>query len=205
MANLITFLRVIIAMVVLIIIKINPWYNLFAILLIVISMVLDAADGYVARLLNSTTPMGSIFDILADRIIENIFFIYFSAMSLFNVWFAVIIMIRGLTIDAIRTIFAASGKTAFGKSSLHTQNWTKILVCSKFSRGTYNTFKMSTFICFSALLEPEGYLLKLISLQQLHFIAELSLWITTGIALLRAIPVIVEGWLAGTATQQTSD
>lgn len=202
MANTITFLRVIIALIVLLIMQINPLTNLIAIFFIVISMLLDALDGFIARQLNITTLSGSIYDILADRIIENIFFIFFASMSLLNAWIAIIILIRGLTIDSIRTIFISTGKSAFGKNTLHTKKWAKTLTCSKLSRGLYNTFKMITFICFAALLVPQGYIFKFVSLNNIHLIASISVWLTVMLALLRAIPVVIEGWLYSKTTNQ---
>lgn len=193
MANAITLMRVLIALFVLIIIKMNPLMNSLAIFLIMVSMLLDAADGYVARRLKTFTVHGSVYDILADRIIENIFFIYFAAMSLFSIWFALIMMVRGLSIDAVRTIFASDGKTAFGATTFHQYEWTKLLTCSKMSRGTYNTAKLITFICFGALLEPKGMIFKFIPYQSLHSYAVFSLYVTITIGILRAIPVLVEG------------
>ena len=202
MANTVTLFRVILALIVLFIIRINPYTNLIAIFLIILSMLLDIVDGALARRLNTSSLNGSIYDLLADRIIENIFFIYFASLSLFNVWFALVIMLRGLTIDAIRTLYTAKGKTAFGENTWHTNRWATALVCSKLSRGAYNTFKLLTFISFAAILEPEGYIFTLLNMKQLEIIAAIFLWATVSISLLRGIPVLLDAWLQKRASNR---
>lgn len=192
MANFITLSRVILALCALAILKISPLYNLVGTLLIITCLILDAVDGYVARNFNTVSVAGSVYDILADRIIENIFFIYFASQSLFSIWLAFIILIRGLTIDAIRNIFSFSGKTAFGEQTLHTAHWAKLITCSRTSRGIYNGLKIITFILFAQLLHPQSLLLSYVPLIYLQSMADISLGLCISMALLRAIPVIYE-------------
>src|SRR5262245_48806906 len=114
MANSITILRVIIALIAITIIKINPFWNLIATMLTIIALLLDALDGYMARLLSTQSIKGGIYDILADRIIECLFFIFFASQFLFSPWIAIIMVVRGLLIDAIRSTFTIEHKSAFG-------------------------------------------------------------------------------------------
>jgi phosphatidylglycerophosphate synthase len=192
MANTITLCRVLIALVALLIIKLNPLCNLLATLLIICALLLDALDGYVARYFKSTSLSGGVYDILADRIIEILFIVYFASMSLFSIWIAFIFVIRGLTIDAIRSIFSFSNKTAFGPNTLHTSKWTQFLTTSHYSRGTYNALKLITFVLFSQLLEPSAYLFNFLSHNTVLTISSYSLWICMSFALLRAFPVVLE-------------
>lgn len=196
MANTITLIRVLIALVAVAILKLSPLCNFLGTILILVCLSLDAVDGYVARYLNTATISGGIYDILADRIIENIFFIYFACQSLFGVWIAFIFLIRGLTIDAIRNIFSYSGKTAFGENTIHSNNWTKFLACSRFSRGSYNGLKIAVFTLFAALLQPHSYLSKVVSPDLLHFFGNIALGLCLLIAILRALPVIYECFTA---------
>lgn len=195
MANLVTLVRVLIALFVLAVVQINPFMNLLAIALILISMLLDAVDGYIARHNQTASFAGSVYDILADRIIENVFFIYFAVFSLFSFWFAIVMLLRGLAIDAVRTLFANQGKTAFGKNTLHSNTWTQLLACSKLSRGSYNTLKLLTFICFSLLLMPQSLFFHYIDYKYLERIASLILWLTVLMSILRALPVLFEGFI----------
>jgi CDP-diacylglycerol--glycerol-3-phosphate 3-phosphatidyltransferase len=193
MANMITLLRVLLSFMALLLANKSDSLNLIAMIIIAISLLLDAADGYLARYLKTSTLEGSIYDILADRIIENSFFIYFATMGLFNVWFAIVMIVRGLTIDAVRTLHATTGKTAFGETTFHKAKWAKFVTGSKLSRGLYNSLKLITFVFFTALLSPNNVLLNWMSWQLLQNCADIFLWLTLGLAILRAIPVIIEG------------
>lgn len=194
MANLITLIRVLMSFLAIIIVALGPLYNFIACILIIFAMLLDAVDGYIARMSNQVSLSGSVYDILADRIIENAFYIFFASQGLFSFWIAIVIMVRGLIIDAIRSLYAVKGKTAFGENTLHQLTWTKLLACSRLSRGAYNTFKLLTFVFFSQLLEPNAYVYHLIASKKLVLLlAHTSLWLGLIIALLRALPVIYEG------------
>lgn len=194
MANIITLTRVLLALIAILMLKSGPEENLIGTLLIIIALLLDAVDGYIARYFNKTSLSGGVYDILADRIIENLFFIYFASQTLFSIWIAFIFVIRGLSIDAVRSIFSFTDKTAFGSTTLHTANWAKFLTCSRISRGTYNALKLITFVLFAQLLEPSSYALSIASEGTLQALATLSLWLTLTIALLRAYPVIYEAF-----------
>lgn len=185
-------LRVILALVAISILKINSILNLIGCGLIIVSLLLDALDGYLARRSNTASIPGGIYDILADRIIENVFFIYFACQSLFNYWFAFVILIRGLTADAVRTVFSHTGKTAFGPKTLHSKWWCKVLACSRFSRGLYNTSKLLTFTLYGLLSFPESFIFSYIDKNFIVLWAQVSLWLCVIVALLRTFPVIYE-------------
>lgn len=194
MANMITFFRVILAFFSLAIIRVNPALNLTAISLIFICMLFDALDGYIARQLKTTTLQGSVFDILADRIIENIFFIFFTTTLMINIWCTFIIITRGLVIDALRSLFLSQDKTAFGQTTLHKTKWAREIACSRISRATYNIVKMLTFMCYGALLMPHSAIFSVFPLDYVQILAKVCLWLTIIMCLLRALPVLIDGW-----------
>ena len=47
-----------------------------AILLTIAAIALDGVDGYIARKRKLATPLGAQFDILGDRVVENLFFTF---------------------------------------------------------------------------------------------------------------------------------
>jgi len=189
MANMITTMRILLAIMAVLMIRSNTVPGWIAVFLIVICLLLDAVDGFVARYFKQVTLAGSIYDIVADRIIESIFFFYFASLGLFNIWFALIILIRGYCIDAIRTLFYSEGKPAFGPNSPHAATWTRFLTSSRISRGLYNTTKLFTFVLYAVQVLPGSFLQE--SIAQ---IAEFSLWLTMVVAMIRTIPVIYDGW-----------
>ena len=78
LANTITLCRILLTFGVIVLFELNVNLNIACIITIVIIFVLDAVDGTVARIRNETSKFGAIFDVSADRIIENIFWVYFS-------------------------------------------------------------------------------------------------------------------------------
>jgi CDP-diacylglycerol--glycerol-3-phosphate 3-phosphatidyltransferase len=193
-ANIITLTRVVLALFVVLILNINAEYNLIGTLLIIFVLLLDAIDGYIARSSHTASISGGVYDILADRIVENIFFIYFASLSLFSIWITFIFVIRGLIIDAIRSIFSYTNKTAFGQRTLHTTQWAKLLTCSRLSRASYNTLKLLTFVLYAQLLQPSAYIFQLASVETVKSTAYILLWSCVALSLVRAYPVIHEAF-----------
>ena len=69
MANLLTILRMILAILAIeLIFTGNPGYCITAFFLTLIVIVLDGLDGIVARALHEESKFGSVFDIIGDRI-----------------------------------------------------------------------------------------------------------------------------------------
>jgi hypothetical protein len=64
---------------------------------------LDAVDGYVARRRGETSSFGSVFDIAADRVVDNVLWIVFAGVELFSVWVAGVFVARGFRVDTMRT------------------------------------------------------------------------------------------------------
>lgn len=192
MAHIITLLRVIIALITVHLLQDQTGYQLFAALLIVCCLSLDALDGYIARRYQIASLAGSVADIVADRIVENIFFIFFALTHLISIWIAFFMMIRGLITDAVRTLFSYSGKTAFGESTLHTTGWSKFIACSRWSRGGFNVSKLLTFTLYALLLDPRTMVFQWLSFQTIARLAHLALWTCVGFALLRTLAVMYE-------------
>ncbi|MGN0015184.1 MAG: CDP-alcohol phosphatidyltransferase family protein, partial [Candidatus Gastranaerophilaceae bacterium] len=73
MANLISLFRVILTLYVLIMLnyEVTPLFYWVAVFLTFASILLDALDGWVARKYNECSKIGSVIDILSDRIVEN--------------------------------------------------------------------------------------------------------------------------------------
>lgn len=119
--------------------------DLGAIALIVASIALDALDGYVARIRNLATPLGAQFDILGDRIIENLFFTFFATAGLITLWVPVFFFARGTITDFLRSAAAKAGRSGFGRNSMLETRWGRALVASRGSRVAYATLKC---VCF---------------------------------------------------------
>ena len=136
--------------------------------------VLDAMDGIVARRRNETSEVGATLDTIADRIIENTFWIYFTVMGLIPLWMPIIIMTRGFLTDGLRRYIPP-----------RTGNCASVLTDSRASRGLYGGIKMFTFMSLASTRVSNGFpVLEQVSLSLAS--------ITLAFCLLRALPTVID-------------
>src|SRR5271170_5639163 len=127
--------------------------DLAAVALTIAAIALDGVDGYLARTRNLATPLGAQFDILGDRVVENLFFTFFAATGLISFWIPVLFFVRGTLTDFLRSLAARSGRTGFGRNSMIETWWGRSLVTSRASRAAYAALKCACF-CYLGLLLP---------------------------------------------------
>ena len=85
-ANLITLIRLILTFFVVALFNINFYTNVAMFVMIIIIIAMDWLDGLVARKRGEASKFGALFDIAGDRIVENIFWIYFATIGMVSVW-----------------------------------------------------------------------------------------------------------------------
>ena len=73
--------------------------DLTAVVLTVAAIALDGVDGYLARTRGLATALGAKFDVLGDRVVENVFFTCFAASGLISLWVPVLFFVRGAVTD----------------------------------------------------------------------------------------------------------
>ena len=139
LANTITLTRTIITFGVIALFGRHPTLAIVLIFSIPVIFILDAVDGIVARKRNETTKIGALLDTIADRIIENTFWIYFSASGLLPLWMPITVMARGVIIDTLQKSFGYPQK-----------RWIHALTRSRISRGLYGAVKMLTFMSLAS-------------------------------------------------------
>jgi CDP-diacylglycerol--glycerol-3-phosphate 3-phosphatidyltransferase len=167
-----------------------------AILLTIAAIALDGVDGYIARKRNLATPLGAQFDILGDRVVENLFFTFFAATGLISFWIPVLFFVRGTLTDFLRGLAARSGRSGFGQNSMIETWWGRSLVASRASRAAYAALKCTCF-CYLGLLLPLPKLpvtwFDANSRQWLSGTAQALVMATAAFCVVRAIPVIWDG------------
>src|SRR5579863_9594019 len=126
-----------------------------ALALTICAVALDGVDGYLARRLRMTSALGAQLDILGDRVIENLFFIYFAASGQISVLVPVVFFVRGVLTDFLRGVAASrwpvggnTGAGEFQRNWMLVEKWSARIVASRFSRGAYAALKC---VCFCAL------------------------------------------------------
>lgn len=180
-----------------------------AIVLTIAAIALDGVDGYIARKRNLATPLGAQFDILGDRVVENLFFTFFAATGLISFWIPVLFFVRGTLTDSLRGLAARSGRSGFGRNSMIETWWGRSLVASRASRVAYAALKCACF-CYLGLLLPLPQLpvtwFDSNSRQWLSDAGQVLVIATAAFCVVRAIPVIWDGrrYLASTGAAKAS-
>ena len=109
MANYITILRIFLIIPVLILASPeSSSFNWIALILFVIAGITDHLDGYVARKTGSTSSLGALLDLVADKllIISSLFYFVSYESSIFLIMPSLIIIIRELVITSFRQFLA---------------------------------------------------------------------------------------------------
>lgn len=195
MANAITLFRLLLTFVVLGVYGQHYYIDIACVITIFIIFNLDTVDGIVARKRGETSTFGAVFDIAADRIAENVFWIYFTYIDLIPVWMPIAVVTRGFLIDGIRSIALTDGKTAF---EMMTIPWTRALTSSRFSRSLYGFTKVIAFLFLATIpilnetLEVTARNTSIINIfTTTTFVIAI---IAVAMCLIRGFPVLIDGW-----------
>ena len=172
--------------------------RLLAALFAVLVIVGDWLDGHLARRLNQATALGSVLDIAADRIIENVMWIILADINLVPVWIPVVFISRGILTDSIRNYTLRFGYSGFGEQSMMKSAIGKFLTGLPLMRTPFAVLKAFTF----------GWLLLLAVADEIPIVREtfspallatglrIGYWTAVASAVMsiaRGIPVIIEG------------
>jgi phosphatidylglycerophosphate synthase len=196
--NLITLVRVFLAFVSVALFRAGSYASVAALILLVVTLALDAADGYVARRRKSASDVGAAFDIAADRIVESVFWIYFASAGLVSFWIPVIVIARGGFTDFLRAIAFTQGQTAFGEKTMMRTWWGRLLVGSRASRAAYGIVKCAAFFALGLWLTlantPEWQTLAAGLMSGVR-IGAIALAVAAVVfCVLRGVPVMIEGF-----------
>ena len=194
LANAITLLRLLLTFVVIALFHRHFYLDVVLLGTIAIIFALDAVDGYVARKQNQTSVFGGVFDIVGDRIIENVFWIYFAVAGQIPIWIPIIVVSRSFLIDGVRSVTLTHGKTAFGENTMLRAKWARALTASRMSRGTYNCAKTLTFLYLGGVTLLKHARLHLGRIHHLERLGVMLAVVTVALCIIRGLPVVVDGW-----------
>ena len=192
MANLITFSRFLLLLVLLgIVYWGDPWWQLANAPLMIFIIVTDALDGYVARKRGEETVFGATFDIAVDRIVENVMWVVLAHLGFIGVWVPLLFICRGNLVDAIRSRGASKGQAAFDMLQSPVG---RFLVAGRFMRVFYAVVKAVTFAWILLWqpfpeLAPEFWVQWSAIIQQVSFALVV---LAAGLCVLRGLPVVLE-------------
>jgi len=124
--NILTYLRIVLTPVFLILLFSGGYLNyLLGLLIFIIASTSDAYDGYLARKYDVVTAHGKFLDPLADKILVLSAFFGFWYLEFFPFWMLALIILRDIGITGLRMWMIARDRTLetskFGKSKTAAQ------------------------------------------------------------------------------------
>ena len=172
-ANIITLTRLVLTFVVIVLFGTCHTLGITLLAAIPIIFGLDAVDGIIARKRNETSEIGAVLDTVADRVVENTFWIYFTAAGLIPLWMPITVMTRGIFTDGLRRYITQE-----------TGSWVSVLKESRTSRGLYGGAKMFTFMTLASATIFKFPVLERVSLG--------FAILTVTFCLIRGLPTVIE-------------
>ncbi len=188
--NLITTARIILAFVTVALLSIENYYTLIAAIFLIIFVVfLDFLDGFVARKLGLQTEFGALYDITGDRIVEYIYWIYFSVVHITSFWYAILVIARGEIVNTLRATAYKKGKTPY---QIHKNRLSRFLVTSPFMRTSYAVLKAVAFSTMGLELFLRKKVPDFAYLPQISTLTSVLAFLTVLVCILRGLPVIID-------------
>ena len=158
----------------------------------------DWLDGYLARKLDQESALGSVLDVVADRILENVMWIILADLDLIPIWIPVVVIPRGILTDSIRNYALRFGYSGFGETTIQKSRLGKFLTGSPLMRTPYALLKAFAFgwlLLFGVLAELEQFWMVMPEIWIDRALA-LGYWaavLSAIVCVVRGIPVVIEG------------
>jgi len=127
-------------------------------------------------------------DIATDRTLEYVLWVVYAHMGLIPVLVPIIVIIRGTSVDAVRSVRLKSGLSAFDQIQ---SPLSKFLVSSRFMRAFYGVAKgaAASFLTLAiALQSSSGPWPNLV-----YKTGSVFTWISVCLCIIRGLPVLIEG------------
>jgi CDP-diacylglycerol--glycerol-3-phosphate 3-phosphatidyltransferase len=150
---------------------------------------MDTFDGMIARALKETSLIGSVLDIATDRTLEIVLWVVFAHLGLIPIFIPLIVITRGTTVDAVRSVGMHKSLSAFEQVK---HPITRFLVSSRFMRSGYGIAKGFAF----AFLTLDLGLTTAASpwSPAIHTTALILSWLAVSFTIARGLPVLIEGY-----------
>ncbi len=193
-ANVITLLRIpLLVIVVGLLYRPAPSMRFLAAGLVILLILMDSLDGLVARAMQTTSVLGSVLDIAADRAVELTLWIVFADLDLIPVVIPLTVLIRGIFVDALRSVAPEQGQAPF---DLMRSTVGRFLVKSPWLRASYGFVKAVAF-CLLALqhgfaASATSWIREVSGLGLLVTAAQAAAWLSLAFCIVRGVPVLIE-------------
>ncbi len=189
MANIVTISRFPLMIILCLLLYLgSPTVILWCVPFLIVIILMDTLDGNLARRRGETSLLGSALDIAADRTLEFILWVLFANLGLISIAIPIIVIIRGVTVDAVRAVGIGNGIPPFKQV---TSPLSRFLVSSPVMRSSYSVAKALAFnflivdLAFTHLNHPWG--------GWVHIVATVCSWVAVLLCCARGIPALIDG------------
>lgn len=171
----------------------SPGLRLATVGLLVVLILLDTMDGVVARARHEESLLGSLLDIMADRVVELVLWVCYAHLGLIPVAIPIIYIFRGTVVDSLRSVHVGQGTAPFKMMRTPIGQW---LVGSPFMRTSYAVSKLLSFAGLALTNALAAYATRgrigPEHVQTSLVVANILAWISVVFCLVRGLPVILE-------------
>jgi len=158
--------------------------------LIIVLILLDTFDGVIARCRGETSLLGSVLDIAADRTVELVLWVVYADLNLIPILIPLIVLARGVFVDAIRAVAPSKGLTPF---EMMRSDLGRFLVKSPWLRTPYGIVKALAFFFLALTHADVNFPLGSSPATDLVSVAaQIFPWVALAFCLVRGIPVLIE-------------
>ena len=121
-----TISRIVLAVIFTVLIMIpHIWTRVFALIVFIVAAATDRIDGNWARKTKTVTPLGTLLDPIADKMLVDLAFLTLVYLDVVPLWVFAIVLVRDFAVDGMRIMLAQKQDTIaasfYGKAKTATQ------------------------------------------------------------------------------------
>lgn len=168
----------------------NHTLQLLSVPFLFLALMVDSIDGIVARRKGEASLMGSVLDIVADRVYELVLWVSFADLEAIPVLIPFIVITRTTWTDAIRSIGVQRGEAPFDQIR---SKIGQFIVGSRWMRSTYGISKIVSFCGLAAGIALAAYPQGSRAFQSSTAILQIfnvTSWVAVALCVIRGAPVI---------------
>ena len=103
----------------------HTWTRVIALIVSIVAAITDRIDGNWARRTKTVTPLGTLLDPIADKMLVNLAFLTLVYLGVVPLWVFAVILVRDFAVDGMRIMLAQKQDTIaasfYGKAKTATQ------------------------------------------------------------------------------------
>lgn len=152
-----TISRIVLATVFTILIMVpETWSRVTALIVFIIAAITDRIDGNWARKTKNVTPLGTLLDPIADKMLVNLAFLTLVYLGVVSFWIFAIILVRDFAVDGMRIMLAQKQDTIaasfYGKAKTATQMFALIFLIANMTLQQESIAIIGNILLYIALI-----------------------------------------------------